>query len=50
MIYNVVLVSAMQQNESVSYIYIHTHTHTLFFIFPFYLGHQRSLSRVPHAL
>ena len=43
LLYNVVLVSAIQQSESV-YIY------PLFVSFPSYLGHHRALSRVPCAV
>ena len=43
--YNVVLVSAVQQSESVICI-----LYPLFFRFPSHLGHHRSLSRVPCAI
>ena len=45
MIYNVMLVSAVQQSESVIRIHI-----SLFFRFPSNLGHHRALSRVPCAI
>ena len=41
LLYNVVLVSAVQQSESVIYIQL-----SLFFGFPSHLGHHRALSRV----
>ena len=47
MIYNVVLVSGVQQSESV----IHIHISTLFFFRLFsHIGHYRVLSRVPCAI
>ena len=46
LLYNVVLVSAVQQNESVICIYISP----LFFRFPSHLGHHSSLSRVPFVI
>ena len=45
LIYNVVLVSAVQQSESV----IHITISTLFRFFP-HIGHYRVLSRVPCAI
>ena len=48
-LYNVLLVSAVQQSESAIHTHTHTHTHTylLSFRFPSHLGHDRELSRVP---
>ena len=42
LLYNVMLVSAVQQSESV----IHIHISTLFFRFPPHLGHHRSVKQV----
>ena len=50
MINNVVLVSDVQQSESVIYIYIYIYTHLLSFVFPPHLGHHRALSRVSSAI
>ena len=46
LIYNVVLLSAVQQSESV----IHTHISGLFLDFFSHIGHYRVLSRVPRAI
>ena len=45
MLYNVVLVSAVQQNESA----IHMHVSLLSGL-PFHSGHHSALSRVPSAI
>ena len=45
LLYNVVLVSTVQQSE----LTIHIHISPLFG-FPFHLGHHRALSRVPCAV
>ena len=45
LLYNVVLVSTLQQSESAIHIHI-----SPFFVFPSHLGHHRSLSTVPCAI
>ena len=45
MLYNVVLVSAVQQSKSALHIYIYIYP--LFFGFPSHLGHHRASSTVP---
>ena len=47
MIYNVVLVSGVQQSDSDIYIYTHTHTHTYIFSVMIY---HRLLNIVPCAI
>ena len=46
LIYNVVLVSAVEQSESI----IHIHISTLFFAFFSHIGNYSILSRVPCAI
>ena len=46
MLYNAVLISAVQQSESAIYMY----TYPLFLGFPSHLGHHRALNRVPCAM
>ena len=46
MLYNAVLISAVQQSESAIYMY----TYPLFLEFPSHLGHHRALNRVPWAI
>ena len=46
MIYNVMLVSGVQQNDSV----IHIHIYPFFFRFFSHIGYYRILSRVPCAI
>ena len=42
MIYNIVLVSAIQQSEFIIYIYIYTHTHTHIYSLSFrFYSHNR---------
>ena len=42
MTYNIVLVSAVQQSESILYIYMHTHTHTHIYSLSFrFYSHNR---------
>ena len=53
LIYNVVLVSVIQQSDSVIQTHTHTHTythtHTFFRLFS-HIGHYRILNRVSHAI
>ena len=48
LLYNIVLVSAVQQSESTLHIYIYIYP--LFFGLPSHLGHRRALSRIPRAV
>ena len=43
LLYNVLLISSVQQSESV----IRIHISPLFFVFPSHVSHHRTLSRVP---
>jgi len=52
LIYNVVLVSGVQQSESITHTHTHTHIYiyTLFFRFFSHIGHYRVLTGVPCAI
>ena len=50
LIYSVVLISTVEQRDSVIYIYIYVYTHTFFFIFFSIMVYHRVLNIVPCAI
>ena len=48
-IYNVVLITAVEQSDSVMHTHVHTHTHILFYSFPLWV-YYRILNVVPWDL
>ena len=49
MVYNIVLVSCVQQSDSVNHIYVYTYIHS-FFTFSSVIGYYKILSIVPCAI